>query len=140
MNSLVNRHTVRVPYADTDKMGIVYNGNYLRYFEMGRNELMRANDLPYTKFEAAGYYLPLVSAHVDYKNTATYDDLLIIEASIPAEIRAIITFNYTIYRGETVICTGYTNHTFMSMQTMKPVKPPKFFLDDFRAFLEKMKK
>ncbi len=135
MNRLVNRHTIRVPYADTDKMGVVYNGNYLKYFEMGRTELMRANELPYTIFEANGYYLPLVSAHADYKNTATYDDILIVEASIPPEIKAIVTFNYTIYRDETIICTGYTKHTFMSMATMKPVKPPKFFIEEFKRYL-----
>ena len=101
-------------------MGVVYNGNYLKYFvKWDRTELMRANDMPYKSFESNGYYLPLVSAHLDYKNTSTYDDILTIEASIEPEIKATLRFNYIIYRADTIICTGYTIHTFMSIQTMK---------------------
>ena len=58
---LRNTTQIRVRYADTDKMGFVYNGTYLTYFEVGRTELMRYFDLPYKEFERNGYYLHLLN-------------------------------------------------------------------------------
>ena len=66
----------RVIYADTDKMGVVYNGNYLSYFEIGRNELMRHLGLAYTEVEKNGLILPVIDAYVKYIKPAYYDDIL----------------------------------------------------------------
>ena len=67
MTRLPIRHgtTVRVRYADTDKMGIVYNGNYFMFFEIGRTELLRSLGLPYVELERAGYLLPVLEAHAE---------------------------------------------------------------------------
>ena len=71
----------RVPYADTDQMGVVYYGNYLTFFERARNELMRAAGYTYQRCEAEGFLLPVIHAEVDYRSPAKYDDMLEITAS-----------------------------------------------------------
>src|SRR5574344_2807261 len=75
----------RVPYADTDQMGVVYYGNYLTFFERARNELMRACGYTYKECEAEGWMLPVTHAEVDYKRPAKYDDLLEITACVQSQ-------------------------------------------------------
>jgi len=125
-----NTTQIRVRYADTDKMGIVYNGNYLAFFEVGRTELMRSKGLAYTTFESEGYLLPLVESHVNYKAPAYYDDLLDIVATLDVDaITATLQFNYSIFCNGNFIADGYTKHSFLKQETMKPVRPPKFFIE-----------
>ena len=66
----------RVPYADTDQMGVVYYANYLEYFERSRTEMFRDAGLSYAVMEEMGYYLPVAEANCRYKGSARYDDLL----------------------------------------------------------------
>ena len=65
----------RVIYGDTDAGGVVYNANYLRYFEVGRTEMMRAWAVPYSEIEKRGLVLPVTESYVRYKAPALYDDL-----------------------------------------------------------------
>jgi acyl-CoA thioester hydrolase len=129
MASVTHRSQTRVRYADTDKMKIVYNGNYLTYFEIGRTELLRACDLPYLELERAGFLLPVMEAHVEYLTPAEYDDVLDIYATYRLEQKASIRIDYVIQRGETVIVRGYTTHAFVKADTMKPVRPPAMFFE-----------
>jgi len=132
MNNILSHTSVfRVRYADTDKMGIVYNGNYFAFFETGRTELMRHFGLPYTLVEESGFMLPLVDAYVKYLSPARYDDKLEIKAEIKLEQKAVIEFKYNIKCGNTPIAQGYTRHVFIKQGNMKTVRPPKFFLDIF---------
>ncbi|MBI3258609.1 MAG: acyl-CoA thioesterase [Ignavibacteriae bacterium] len=122
--------TVRVRYADTDKMGIVYNGNYLTYFEIGRTELLRAIELPYSELEKQGCLLPVSEAKVQYKIPAVYDDILDITATFRYSIHAAsITIEYSIMRGNDCIAIGYTTHPFLNATTRRPMRPPKLFVD-----------
>ncbi len=133
MSILSLNTNIRVRYADTDKMGVVYNSVYLVYFEVGRTELMRANNLPYTEFEKAGFHLPLIEAKVLFKKAAYYDDLLSINSKIDTEkISARLQFDYVILRDDIVIAEGYTIHSFMNSITKKAVKPPDIFLKALR--------
>ncbi len=130
---------IRVRYADTDKMEFVYNGKYLEYFEVGRTELLRSVGLPYSHLEKQGYQLPLIQAHVNYKNAAHYDDLLEIE-SVLNEIRSAkvhIDYIIRIKDSQTVIATGYTDHMFIKADTKKPTRPPKIYIDALLPFFEK---
>lgn len=107
------RHTVRVLYADTDRMGIVYHANYLRWCEQGRGEWMRGRGRTYKDVEGAGIYLPLVEAHLRYHAPAVYDDILVIETRLVYAQRASIKMGYLIWveaRPEKSIVTGYTIH------------------------------
>jgi acyl-CoA thioester hydrolase len=90
---------VRVRYAETDQMGIVYYANYLVWFELGRVELLRSLGLAYSVLEADhGCILPVVDAHCRYRNPARYDDEILIETS-PALVReSVVKFAYRILR------------------------------------------
>jgi acyl-CoA thioester hydrolase len=109
-------------------MGIVYNGMYLTYFEVGRTELMRSVGLPYSEFEKEGYWLPLVEARVFYKSPAHYDDLLEVEAVLVLEEKATIKFEYNVNCNGSTLAKGYTVHSFLNALTRKPVRPPAVFL------------
>ncbi|TAL67916.1 MAG: acyl-CoA thioesterase [Bacteroidetes bacterium] len=126
---LYSKAKVRVRYAETDKMGFVYNGMYLTYFEVGRTEFMRGIGLPYSEFEKQGYQLPLISAHVDFKSPAYFEDELVIEAMLKFEYKPTMKITYNILRADTTIAIGYTVHSFINAISKKPVKPPKVFIE-----------
>ncbi|MDR0596492.1 MAG: acyl-CoA thioesterase, partial [Clostridiales Family XIII bacterium] len=69
---------IRILYADTDAMGIVWHGNYVRFFEFGRTEALREIGFPYDEFESRGFMMPLYNVTVDYKRPARFDDELVI--------------------------------------------------------------
>lgn len=90
---------VRVIYGDTDQMGMVYYANYLRYFEIARNEYLRTAGANYRAFEEThGLMLPVVEAHVAYHKSARYDDELLISAATFARGAASVRFEYEIHR------------------------------------------
>lgn len=108
---------IRVIYGDTDQMGVVYYANYLRYFEAGRNELIRAKGLRYREFEARfRLMLPVVEAHVSYRIPARYDDLLGVETSLAEVKRASARFEYRIVRDGDVVATGHTLHACVDLE------------------------
>jgi acyl-CoA thioester hydrolase len=101
----------RVIYGDTDQMGVVYYANYLRLFEMSRNEHLRAVGMTYQEIEARGLYLPVVSASLRYRRPARYDDLITVRSSIVSVKGARVTFNYEIVDEEgTLLVEGETQH------------------------------
>jgi len=121
----------RVPYADTDQMGVVYYGNYLTYFERSRNELMRVRGLTYKEFEAGNLMLPVIHASIDYRNPAKYDDVLVIEADL-AWLKGIrLQVDCRITCGEVLITEGFTIHAVVCSKTRKPVRMP----EDIQAIL-----
>ena len=88
---------VRVSYADTDKLGVVYYANYLKYFEAGRTELLRGLGVRYRDLELRRKLsLPVVEARVEYKAPARYDDLLTVRTRVAAVGRASIGFEYDV--------------------------------------------
>jgi acyl-CoA thioester hydrolase len=105
-------HEFRVIYGDTDQMGFAYYANYLRWFEIGRNEYLRAVGYTYRRLEAEGIVLPVVEATVRYLRTAHYDDLLRLGAWIEERGRVRVRFAYRLERaGEPEpLATGFTVH------------------------------
>jgi len=116
----------RVPYADTDQMGVVYYGNYLTLFERARNELMRACGYTYRECEAAGFMLPVVHAEVDYRSPAKYDDLLEITAFVQLQkgVRIEIACEVRRKGEDALLASGFTRHAFVSTQDFRPCAPP----------------
>jgi acyl-CoA thioester hydrolase len=99
-------------------MGVVYYANYLRLFEIGRAEWLRAQGRSYRDIEAAGVMLPVVEAHASYRLPARYDDLLAIEAA-PDDLRAAsVRFTYTIRRIDdgALLADGWTRHACMNRE------------------------
>ncbi len=105
------RCELRVIYGDTDQMGVVYYANYLRWFEAGRTEFLRAKGLSYSEFEAREkLQLPVSEAGVKYLLPARYDDLVAIETSLVQARRASARFEYEVRRGPDLLATGFTVH------------------------------
>jgi len=120
----------RVPYADTDQMGVVYYGNYLTLFERSRNELMRACGYTYKKCEEEGWMLPVIHAEVNYHSPARYDDLLEVTAFVQSQkgVRLEIACEVRRKGEDRVLVDGFTRHCFVSTKTFRPVPPPDAFL------------
>jgi len=114
-----------VRYGDTDAMGIVYYANYLRWFEMGRTEMMRHLGIAYKEIEEQGVYLPVSEAFCKYHRPAKYDDVLIVETRIDFLKKVSMQFSYRIFRAEdnAELVSGTTLHGFIDRQG-KIVKIP----------------
>lgn len=107
---------IRVLYADTDQMGVVNNGVYLRWFEIGRAEWLRRAGQSYKEMEAGGLLLPLIEAHLRYREPARYDDVIDITGGV-AELRAAsVKFEYKLRREAdgVLLCEGWTTHACLS--------------------------
>lgn len=119
--------SIRVRYADTDTMGVVYYGTYPIYFEVGRAEYMRSKGFPYRKFEETGFHLVVVNLEAKYYNTAAYDDLLAVRTSIVELKSRGLTFHYEILRDGALIVEGKTKHICTNSDKKTVVIPPSLF-------------
>lgn len=110
--SVSNITKTRVLYADTDAMGVVYHTNYIKWFELGRNEFMRQLGVPYTELTNIGLNLPLIKLSCEYLKFATYDQLLNIETEFEYIKKATVRYNSRIWdeNKENLIAEGYTIH------------------------------
>jgi acyl-CoA thioester hydrolase len=120
--------SVRVRYADTDKMGVVYYAKYLEYFEVARTEMLRSIGLPYLEIEAKGFALPVASASIKYYKGAIYDDELFITAKLTPKESPKVEIHYEVKRDGNLIAEGETVLVFVDIVTSKPVKAPEFYL------------
>nr|WP_294934358.1 thioesterase family protein [uncultured Flavobacterium sp.] len=128
---------VRVRYAETDQMGIVYHGNYAQYFEMGRVEWLRNLGVSYKWMEENGIMLPVVSLSMNYKKPARYDDLLTVKTLFKKQTSVKIEFDYEIYNeaGE-LLTIGNSVLVFVDAKTGRPVLAPKYVTERLQDFVE----
>lgn len=114
---------MRIPYSDTDAMGVVYHANYAKYFEFGRCEMLREIGFPYGDIEKKGFMMPVASLSCEYKKPAVYDDLLEIHTQVLSYRGASITARYRILRKETgeLLATGQTRLAFLRREDGRPV-------------------
>lgn len=103
---------LRVRYQETDQMGIVYNANYLTWFEIGRTEFCRQLGINYRQMEAEGVFLPVTEAYCKYKSPAYYDDLITVAVTIQKLTAVRIKFSYSVFREQQLLVTGETVHAF----------------------------
>jgi acyl-CoA thioester hydrolase len=123
-------HTLRVRYSETDKMGIVYNGNYFTWFEIARTEYCRAFGKSYRGWEAQGYFLPVVESHCHYRYPASYDDTITLYCRAPQEHMKphSILFEYRVALDtDTLISEGWTKHAFVNAEGKVYRKDNKFY-------------
>jgi acyl-CoA thioester hydrolase len=127
---------VRVRYAETDQMGVVYHSNYLIWLEVGRVEFIRQLGLNYKQMEEEGCGIAVVDVHVRYKAPARYDDELVIETRLLAARGAVVKFGYRILRiGDgLLLCEGETMHVVVGMD-MKKRSLPRKYAERFAAHL-----
>jgi len=108
---------IRVIYGDTDQMGVVYYGNYLRFFEAARSDFLREKGARWRDVESRhGVYLPVIEAKVNYKRPAFYDDMLVIETALAELGRASLRFEYKVLRGDDLLASGHTLHACVDKQ------------------------
>ena len=124
---------VRVRYAETDQMGVVYHANYLVWFEVGRVELMRQRGLNYKQLEEEeGCWIAVVEATARYKAPARYDDELIVETRVLMVRGPVIRFGYRILRvaGDSdarhLLCEGETVHVVLGRDMKKRTVPRRY--------------
>ncbi len=126
--------TLRVRYAETDQMGVVYYGNYAQYLEIARVEWMRSHGVSYKKMELDGVMLPVVNLTINYKKPAVYDEVLTVHTSLKQLPSVKITFLHEIFNEKNeLLNTAEVTLVFVDMKTNKPMKCPDFLLEKFKS-------
>lgn len=123
----------RVYYADTDHGGVAYYASYLRWFEIGRTELLRELGVEQSELDRDGILLPVVEVKCEYKSPALYNDIILIRTSIARIGSKSITFSYEILRkeGQKLLAQGHTVNVFARGASSTEIPP------HIRAKLEK---
>jgi acyl-CoA thioester hydrolase len=98
--------SIRVRYAETDRMGLLHHANYLVYFEQGRTELLRSCGLTYKELEDQGFLLVLSKVEVRYRSPARYDDLLTLKTTVVRTTAVRIDHRYELFRESTLLAEG----------------------------------
>jgi len=120
---------IRVRYAETDQMGIVYYGNYALYLEQGRTEWLRELGFSYKWMEDNNIHLPVVNFSINYKSPAYYDDILTVTTTLKKLPTAKIEFYYEIYNEKgKLLVSASTDLVFINSTTKKIIKAPDYLL------------
>lgn len=113
--ALVDRTTVQVRFSEVDSMRIVWHGEYIRYFEDGREAFGKRYGLSYMDLYAAGYSIPMVEINCEYKSPLRVDDRAIVETRFINSSTAKVIFEYAIYResDNALVATGRSVQVFL---------------------------
>ena len=121
---------VKVRYAETDQMGVVYHGNYAQYLELARIDWLDALGISYKWMEESGVMLPVYNLSITYKKSATFDDEIRIETSLREKPSVRIIFDYKLYNQNNELLTVATTELiFMNTDKARPMKCPDYILD-----------
>lgn len=134
----VFEHPMRSRYGETDKMGYVYYGRYLEYFEVARTEMIRAAGIPYSQLEEAGFMLPVLESKIQYKAPVFYDELMSIRVllyELPS-VRLNTWYEIRTGGGGRLHTLGSVTLCFVDAQTRRAVKAPGFFVDGVRRLID----
>jgi acyl-CoA thioester hydrolase len=121
--------TLRVRYAETDQMGVVYYANYLVWFEIGRSEFCRQHGFEYRDMERDdGLCIIVAEASCRYKASARYDDQIIVKTCLRASRRRVLIFGYEIYRqsDNVLLAEGETTHVIVNREGRPCALPDKY--------------
>ena len=126
-----SRTSITVRYAETDMMGVVYHGNYLPWFEVGRTTLLKECGVPYRQLEDEGYRLPVIELGITFSRPAIYDDTVTIVTRLKERPLLRIRLDYEVRREDALLVTGFTVHAFVD-KTGAPIRPPAYFTEKMR--------
>ncbi|MBI2271335.1 MAG: acyl-CoA thioesterase [Bacteroidetes bacterium] len=131
----VSETTIRVRYAETDRMGYVYYGNYAQYYEVGRVEALRQLGMSYRVLEDSGIILPVMDYSVKFLKPAFYDDLLTVKTTVPEIPKVRIKFLYEVYneKGDK-LNEGETTLVFINQKNNKPCAAPVEFMNNIAKY------
>lgn len=131
----VTETQLRVRYAETDRMGYVYYGNYPSYYEVGRVEALRNLGLSYREMEDSGIILPVLDLQIKYYKPVYYDDLIRVMTTVSELPETRIKFLYRIFNAADILVNeGSTTLVFVNSKTGKPCMAPDNFLDKIKPF------
>jgi acyl-CoA thioester hydrolase len=116
---------IRVRYAETDKMGVVYYANYFVWFEVARADLLRSLGWTYREMEHAGVALPVIAAHCEYRKPAKYDDEIEVRTKgrMLSPVRMEFTYEIVLRDDQSVAASGHTIHAALD-HAGKPCRLP----------------
>lgn len=124
--------TLRVRYAETDRMGVVYYANYLVWFEVARTDWLRDRGWNYREMEASGVMLPVIDAHCEYLRSAQYDDTIRITATGVLHSPVRVEFTYDVFKADgTLLARGTTMHAAVDPQG-RPCRLPERIREVFQ--------
>lgn len=127
--------TIKVRYAETDKMGVVHHQNYITYFEFARVEMLDTIGVPYRVLEETGFFLPVIEVNIRYLQSNTFDDQLTIHCIMEEMPKVKIKLRYEIYRDDILTTTGHSLHGFID-STGKPTRPPKSLTEAVEKYFQ----
>jgi acyl-CoA thioester hydrolase len=120
---------LRVRYAETDKMGVVYHSNFVIWFEVGRVELLRQLGFQYSEMEQKdNCHIPVVDLRVRYKSPAQYDDEIVVRTQLKNVRSSLLHFSYEVFResDRTLLATGETMHIIVDDKLERKALPEKY--------------
>jgi acyl-CoA thioester hydrolase len=127
--AIVGETKLRVRYAETDKMGVVYHSNFVIWFEVGRVELLRQLGFQYSEMETQdNCHIPVVDLRVRYKSPALYDDEIVVRTRIKNVRSSLLHFSYEVFResDRTLLATGETIHIIVNNRLERTTLPEKY--------------
>jgi acyl-CoA thioester hydrolase len=123
---MLDRHemTIRVRYAETDRMGLLHHANYFVYFEMGRTEFLRERGFSYREIEDSGHFLVIVEIGCKFKRPAHYDDLLTLRTTLERVTRVKIVHGYQVLRDGLLLAEGHSTLACVDREGRPQALPP----------------
>lgn len=124
-------HELRSRYGETDRMGYVYYGRYLEYFEVARTEMIRSYGLSYREMEESGIMLPVIHAETEYKMPILYDEIMHIKVMVfdKPEVRLQTFYEVRTSASDRVHVFGEVSLCFMNAETRRPCRAPESFIN-----------
>lgn len=126
---------IQLTYADTDMMGVIYHANYLKWFELGRCQLVRDAGYDYLDMEKEGYYAPVYKVDVTYKKAVRYGDRIFVNCWVEENQGLWTVYGYQVINGDGELCAeGTTKHILVRKDNFKPVQFKKLFPEWFQRY------
>ncbi len=137
----VSTKEIQLTYADTDMMGVIYHANYLKWFEIGRTQLIEDIGYSYFEMEKAGYCAPVYKVEATYKKSVRYGDKVFVKTWVEENQGLKTVYGYQIVNNDGDVCAkGTTTHIVVKKDNFKPVQFKKFFPEWFNKYEDIKKK
>jgi acyl-CoA thioester hydrolase len=124
---LATETRIRVRYAETDQMGVVYYANYLVWMEVARGELCKACGFNYCDMERDGVLMAVAEVNCRYKSPAKYDDEVVVRSWVEEANTRMVTIHYEMTAGERLLATGHSRHVYVSRDMQRLRLPEKYW-------------
>ncbi|WP_338452344.1 thioesterase family protein [Niallia oryzisoli] len=133
----ISTKEIQLLYADTDMMGVIYHANYLKWFELGRTQLIEDLGFSYVGMEEAGYFAPVYDVNCTYKKAIRYGERAFVHTWVELNDGLKTVYGYSIVNGNDEVCAeGKTTHIVVKKDNFRPVQFKKAFPEWFKKYEE----